>query len=142
MWERQRRYFEEDFEKSYYSQIDSLTKNLTRIIGNYQGQYPNQTYVYTSYSFDTEQLKKIITEEKKRKYEDLVNRVTQITGNITDVSNLKIGNQNGELNGYIIGESGKARVETISAGGYNQNIVVNSKHGQKFHFRVLVTAIK
>ena len=135
MWDRQRYYYEEDFNRNYYSAVDNLTKNLTRLNGAYEGEYTGRVrkYIYTSYAVDTEQLKKIIAEEKKRKYEDLVNRVTQITGNITDVSNLRIGNQNGELNGYIIGEQGKAKVETISAGGYNI---------QRFHYRCLVNPVR
>lgn len=142
MWDRQLYYYSEEFQKRYYSQVDTLTKNLIRFTGNYDGSGYGAKYRITGYQFDTEQLNKIIVEEKKRKYEDLVNRVTQVTGTIQDVSNLTIGNQNGELNGYVIGEKGKAQVETISAGGYNQNTIVNSKHGQKFHFRVLVKPIK
>lgn len=62
----------------------------------------------------------------------LVARVKEITGEITDAAGLHIG-MNGEINGLVIGEQGKANVNTIGAGGYNI---------QCFHFRVLVKAVK
>lgn len=73
----------------------------------------------------------------EERYYELVDKVTKITGIITDVSSLYVGND-GSLNGIIIGESGKAKVETIIAGGYNEDIIVNVKHGQCRHYRVLV----
>ena len=63
-------------------------------------------------------LEKEIEKDKNVKRQFLVSRVKKITGKILDAHNLYIG-LNGEINGYIIGELGKAKVETISAGGYN-----------------------
>lgn len=62
---------------------------------------------------------------------DLVNRVKDITGEITDWSNiyLEAGNTFPVLNGTVIGKEGRARVESILAGGYNI---------QWLHIRVLV----
>lgn len=77
-------------------------------------------------------LDKVLENEKWVKYDDLVSRVTEITGTITDASALSIGNQAGELNGIIVGENGKVRVETIGAGGYNI---------QCYHYRVLIHRI-
>ena len=54
-------------------------------------------------------------------------RVTKITGVITDASNLHINK--GELNGTITGEKGAVNVNTIGAGGYNI---------QRYHFRTLI----
>lgn len=82
--------------------------------------------------FNEEKLAKILDEEVKRKYDDLVYRVTKVTGEIVDCSNLKIGN-NGSINGIVIGKNAKANVETIYAGGYNI---------QCLHFRVLVHRVK
>lgn len=76
------------------------------------------------------------TDEEFRKIEEreadmwlinLYNRVKEITGEVTDCSKLYWGGKC--LNGYVIGKSGSAKVETIGAGGYNI---------QRFHLRVLV----
>ncbi len=58
---------------------------------------------------------------------NLYNRVKEITGEVTDCSSLYWGGKC--LDGFVIGKSGKARVETIGAGGYNI---------QRYHLRVLV----
>lgn len=84
-----------------------------------------------------EQIKKDIEKEAQKKYEALVDRINNIVGTITNCKYLNIGS-NGEINGIIEGDKGKAKVETIEAGGYNENIIVNVKHGQCFHYRVLV----
>lgn len=66
---------------------------------------------------------------------DLVNRVTKITGPIMDWSGLHATAGNGGwtvLNGYVIGEDSKAKVETILAGGYAI---------QRLHCRTLVKEI-
>ena len=77
-------------------------------------------------------LEKEIESEKNNKRVLFVSRVKEITGTITDATNLSIGG-NGEINGLVIGEKGKAKVETISAGGWNI---------QCWHFRVLVKEVK
>lgn len=74
-------------------------------------------------------LEKELTEEYNRKYDFIIERTNRITGTITDASNLCVG-ANGELNGYIIGKKGTAKVRTIGAGGYNI---------QCFHFRTLIS---
>ena len=58
---------------------------------------------------------------------NLYNRVKEITGEVTDCSYLRWGGKC--LDGYIVGETGRAKVETIGAGGYNI---------QRYHLRVLV----
>lgn len=133
VWNNAKYRFETNFENNYYSEIDSLTKNLIKFDVTYSGDYYNRTATYNSYTFDTEKLKELLKKEKQAKYEDMVVRVTSITGPITDASNLSIGNQRGELNGIIIGENGKVRIETISAGGYNI---------QRYHYRVLIHEIR
>ena len=79
-----------------------------------------------------EWLESRLEEDKKFKMLDLVERIHKVAGTITDASNLKIG-YTGNLNGFIIGENGKAKVETIGAGGYAI---------QCFHFRTLVGKMK
>lgn len=76
-------------------------------------------------------LEKALTDEVNRKRQNLIARVKKVTGIISDASGLYIAD-NFEINGVVIGESGKARVTTISAGGWNV---------QCLHFRVLVKSL-
>lgn len=112
------KYNETRFKENYYFNIQSLTKQITNVYRK---------------TIDIEKLAKVIKDEKEHKYKELIERVTKITGKITDASMLKIGNQHGEINGRIFGEKGKCILETISAGGYNI---------QCFHYRVLLKEIK
>ncbi len=75
---------------------------------------------------------KYLTNYMNDRYDELVVKVTEHVGNITDVSNLRVG-YDGGLNGIIIGDQGKAKVETIVAGGYNI---------QCRHYRCLVHKLK
>ncbi|WP_168898292.1 hypothetical protein [Bacillus sp. ISTL8] len=79
-----------------------------------------------------EYLEKTLEHDKQMKMFDLIQRITKAVGEITDASGLKI-NQKGCLDGLIIGDKGKARLETIGAGGWN--IVC-------FHYRTLVKPVK
>lgn len=72
--------------------------------------------------------KKDIDQEWIRKYDFIIERTNAIVGQITDASNLKIGAKH-DLNGFIIGTRGTAKVQTIDAGGYNI---------QCYHFRTLI----
>lgn len=83
-------------------------------------------------NLDMNKLTKDIDQEADRKYDFIIERTTAITGTITDASNIHIG-IDGELNGYIVGENGTAKVQTIGAGGWNI---------QRYHFRTLVHEMK
>ena len=66
---------------------------------------------------------------------DLIYRVCNITGEITDWSDIRASVGTGGftvLNGTVIGKEGIARVESITAGGYNI---------QRLHIRVLVHSV-
>ena len=82
-----------------------------------------------------------LEKEKEAKYWDLVNRITEVAGEIQDASCLRIG-EKGEINGIVRGSKAKVYVETIGAGGYNVGVIVNVKHGQIFHYRTLVHEVK
>jgi hypothetical protein len=73
-------------------------------------------------------INKILDRELAAKRQNLITRITKKAGNILDASGLYIAN-NGEINGWIMGDIKTVKVETISAGGYNI---------QCYHFRVLV----
>lgn len=93
--------------------------------------HPLAFELYTSKTedhFNLDEANKILDEDVETKYWNLVNKVTDITGEIEDVAHVSIG-LDGNLNGYIIGNKGKAKIETIGAGGYNI---------QRYHYRVLV----
>lgn len=79
-----------------------------------------------------EYLETALEAEKKAKILDLMARIEKITGKIVDAEYLKIGPK-GDLEGIIIGEKGKAKINTIGAGGYNI---------QCYHFRTLIHEYK
>lgn len=77
---------------------------------------------------DDDYINKILDREVEIKKLNLITRIQKKAGNILDASGLYIAG-NGEINGWILGDIKKVKVETISAGGYNI---------QCYHFRVLV----
>lgn len=56
--------------------------------------------------------------EKNRKYDDIIARTKDAIGTITDASDLRV-DMRCNLNGFIVGENGKAEVNSIYAGGWN-----------------------
>ncbi len=86
-----------------------------------------ETFKY-EWVFDLDKLNKDLDQEANAKYDFIIERTNAIVGTIKDTMGLKIGAK-GDLNGYIIGDRGTAKVQTIGAGGYNI---------QCFHFRTLI----
>lgn len=78
-------------------------------------------------NLDEEKLIKDLNNEADRKYDFIIDRTVAKVGQITSADDLHI--TAGNLNGYIDGENGRVKVQTIGAGGYNI---------QRFHFRTLV----
>ena len=110
--------------EEYYSPIHRITEDV---------------YTYNG-KWDDVKLNKILDKDVQNKYNDFVNRITEKAGNIVDASNLKIAG-NGIINGFVQGDKNKVKVETIVAGGYNTDVIVNVKHGQILHYRVLVNIV-
>ena len=86
-------------------------------------------------------LDEILDKEAEAKYWNMIDKVTKVTGEITDASGLRIG-RDGNLNGIIIGDNGKAKLETIRTTGENVGRLVNIRKGQIAHFRLLVNEVK
>ena len=121
-------YYNSPFKAEYYKKCEDLKKAY--------GSYVVQIAYYYRRT-KNEQIRKDIEKEAQNKYKKLVNRISEIVGEITNCNNLRIAG-NGEINGVIEGSKGKVKITTIVAGGYNENIIVNVKHGQCAHYRVLV----
>lgn len=77
-------------------------------------------------------VQKMLDADYRAKYDWMLDQVIGITGEITDASCLTVA-ETGELNGYITGEKGTAKIDTFSAGGWNI---------QCFHYRTQVRKIK
>ncbi|MFJ8247349.1 hypothetical protein [Peribacillus asahii] len=107
-----------------------------RSIQSRKSDFAGSTVMYMDTIYKEEErlawLDKTLEQEKKRKMIDLIHRISKVTGEITDASLLKI-NVKGNLDGFVTGEKGKAKVETIGAGGWNIQV---------FHFRTLVHPVK
>lgn len=88
-----------------------------------------------------EWLEDMVSSGAERRYEELVGRVTSLGGQVLDCSGLHIAGD-GSINGIIRCSNGPVKVETVTAGGYNQDIIVNEKHGQCLHYRVLTKLLK
>ena len=119
-------------EDSYIVSRDSY-KEYKEIKKRFDSRW-NHLYVYITgkCKLDTEKLHKELEQEKKAKYDDIINRANKICGTITDATGLCVG-EKGELNGLVIGDRGNARINTIGAGGYNI---------QCYHFRTLIHEAK
>lgn len=85
-------------------------------------------YFSGSYEESIAKLQKDLEQEANRKYDFIIERTNRIVGQITDASGLRVGNKD-DLNGFIKGTKGTAKVQTIGAGGYAV---------QCFHFRTLI----
>lgn len=88
-----------------------------------------RNYIEHGDILNEEKLQKDLNQEADAKYDFIIERTNAIVGQITDASSLRIGAK-GDLNGYIVGTKGTAKVQTIGAGGYNI---------QCYHFRTLIT---
>lgn len=115
---------------NYMKADESIVEISTKI-----AMMGNAVQVMATYREEEERLawlEKTLEQDKRAKMLDLVQRINAVVGTITDASSLQVSAK-GNLDGFIVGEKGKARIETISAGGYNI---------QCFHYRTLVHPIK
>ena len=87
-----------------------------------------------------EKLNEILDKEADDKYWGLVKRIEELAGNIVDARGLEIGPR-GNIEGIVVGDKEKVRVETIVAGGWNAGRIVNVKKGPIRHYRTIVNVI-
>lgn len=102
-----------------------------RSIKERRAAYAGQLVLRMDSIYDEEKrldmLEKTLEKERQAKLLFLVHKIHGRVGRIKDATGLKL--TAGDINGIVIGEDGKVRVKTISAGGYNIQV---------FHYRVLI----
>ena len=119
------RWFKWDVERKEF-----LTKELHELgYKVFINRYKHSNYNLVKYT-TVEQLRADNEKQAHAFLIDLYRRVNAITGEVTDYSDVRLYGP--ALNGIIIGKAGKAKIETIIAGGYNI---------QREHYRVLVHSI-
>jgi len=104
------------FKKEYYEPIDRFTFEISDRRGR----------------VDEKKLEDALNKEVKRKYEKLVQDVTEKAGEIVDASNLRV-NGKGEISGIIKGTKADVELWVTLSGGYNI---------QRSHYRAYCHVIK
>ena len=120
--------------KQTHKELESLGYKSWMIIGELQnrfGKFVTESRYQSLKRFE-EEVDRMIERDKVSKKESLIHQVEKKIGKIVDAKGLSVG-VDGSLNGLIVGENGKASVETIYAGGYNI---------QCLHYRILVKVQK
>lgn len=115
----------------FYNQWEEREQKQRELAEEYPQYIRELAYGYSPKDRN-EKIEKLIEREAEAKEEKLIARVNKAVGTIVKAIELEVG-YNGELNGYIKGENGTCKIETIYAGGYNI---------QCLHYRVLVKVIK
>lgn len=121
-----------NFKKNFFLQypvVQSLAKSITKLYP--KRDFDTKKVISWEEKIDEDLLDKTLDKEVKIKYNDLIERITSVVGTIQDAEGLYISDNN-EINGIVVGSKGKAKVETIGAGGWN---IVS------FHYRTLVHKI-
>ena len=132
----------------YQKRNDACHQKINEILSEKNELYvaifsPNviEKYAETKYKPNREtfekNMRKAIAKEKDRKYDQLIEDVERLVGQIVDMTNIKIGGK-GDLEGWVVGTDGECELWTTVAGGFNENVIVNVKHGQVAHFRFYV----
>jgi hypothetical protein len=134
-------YLKDHTEEDYRAKVAAMKEQLKELEEDIN---PLTREVYSKNSsdrIDHEALEKILAKDAEAKYWNLIEKVTKYTGEIIDASQLKVAGD-GNLNGIIVGTQGKAKLETIVAGGYNTGRIVNVKRGPIAHYRVICNPVR
>lgn len=125
-------YFEErKMKKENYEAWKQFDRERGAINEAFKARYGHLEQYMIGFKVDWDRFENDIKNEADRKYDFIIERTNEIVKVITDASGLNVGDK-GDLNGYIIGTAGTAKVQTIGAGGYNI---------QCFHFRTLINKV-
>ena len=105
------------------------------IIDPFESKFGSISYAMSLWEMDDARIHAENYAAGRRLILDLLKRVTKITGPVRNWAGLELtrGNLGPVLNGVVTGEDGKARVESILAGGYNI---------QRLHVRTLVKPMR
>ena len=129
-WSKRKQALEENAEaKALMEESEALSKEAAMF---YDMVAPVMMYLTDTDELNMAKLNRDLDYDALLMYDRFIDQIEHITGEITDVSNLRIGAK-GELNGFVVGKTGKAKVQTIGAGGDNI---------QRFHYRTLIHRIK
>jgi len=116
----------------YYNRYRKFKQEY--VINPFEYKYGSLSYAMSLWDMDDAKIHEENYQAGRRLILDLLKRVTKITGPVRDWKGLELtrGNLGPVLNGVVIGEDGKARVESIYASG----------PVQRLHIRTLVKPVK
>lgn len=120
---------EKEIAKAKYLEVEKQIKEIREEYDEQYGRFMDLWHM------SADEIHKKNEDSARRFIIDFCNRVIAITGEIEDCSNLKLtcGNQGYTvINGIVIGKMGKAKVQSIGAGGYNI---------QRWHIRTIVNEV-
>lgn len=125
-------YFEErKMKKENYEAWKEFNRQREAINQAFETRFGQLQHYMIGFNVEWDRFENDIKNEADRKYDFIIERTNEIVKVITDASALRIGDK-GDLNGYIVGTAGTAKVQTIGAGGYNI---------QCYHFRTLINRV-
>lgn len=108
-----------------YNECEDIKHDFNRAWG-----FVADYMIWSEERIDMERLEKDYTYFAEQKYNKFIEDCEFYVGEITDTSNLSIGDK-GDINGHVVGVKAKANVNTISAEG----------PVQKFHYRTLIKVV-
>lgn len=130
------RYQRIDSGEETWEEYEAKSREYYRAYKNLKAEYEREYSTILTWENKAESQNKTFEEvmdkeldrECDAKYDDFVNRIGDIVGDILDCSHLYVSPQ-GNLDGWVEGSKKDAEVRTIGAGGYRV---------QCFHYRILV----
>lgn len=122
-------------EDKYWRSSRSRQFEIDHIVKPFEAMYGALNYARSFWHMSDEDIHKQNQQAGENLILDLLKRVTKITGPVIDWSGLYVtrGNIGAVINGIVVGEDGKAEVNSVYAGGYNI---------QRLHVRVLVKVLR